>query len=106
MNYTPQEALELFRESLEIFRGRANTRDFHDKIAASNMEKQAQKFFLCLCNDFEDLKLKFFEAVREYVEKNPDKINRKNFNEYCWKEKGVLFLANKVTEFCTKFSTR
>ena len=63
---TNEEALKKFETALNL-RRTPEFVDFHREIGDSDLPLGERMFWMCLCNDFEDLKHHFLENVKNFL---------------------------------------
>ena len=66
---TNEEAMKKFETALNLH-GTPELVEFHKEIAVSDLPLSDANFWMCLCNDFEDLKFAFFQSVKNFISSN------------------------------------
>ena len=76
---TNEETFKNFKTALNLF-STPTLVEFHREVAVSDLPFENANFWMCLCNDFEDIKFAFFKAVEKFVSSG-EKISRKDWIE-------------------------
>ena len=86
---TNEEALKKFETALNLF-GTPELVEFHKEIAVSDLPLSDANFWMCLCNDFEDLKFAFFKSVENFI--SSGETSRAN-----WVNNGVIEFPESIS---------
>ena len=78
---TTSEILQKFNAALTINQTPELIK-FHQEIAQSNLPPDKKIFWLCLCDDEEDIKETFYDYVEHYILNGGGKLNRHDWNKY------------------------
>lgn len=74
---TNAEAFQKFKAALNLY-ATPELIKFHKEVVDSDLPIEDANFWMCLCNDFEDIKITFFRAVEKFSSSG-EKFSRKNW---------------------------